>query len=433
MSASFFYPTGLNFDRFGLLYVGGYGGRNIRVISGDVVSTFAGSGAAGSGNGPLLSATFREPTGIVVNSTSDEIFSTDWSGNNVRKLSMGMVSTIASGLGNDCTDLALAPQRNKILVVSRFAHRVYEISYSGAVATLAGTGLSGSTDGAGASASFRFPFAVAVNRTGWVYIGDSGNSRIRLISPSNVVSTLTGSSSGWQDGSFSSALFASPTAFAMDYDNMYVADASMIRFLNMRAQMVLTLIGGASGSRIDSYGVLARMNSVRGIAINNITQLFFSDWNNHIIRKATCVPCPASYYCYSGAPVLCTAGSYCPLSSINATLCAKGTYSNAGASNCTHCSAGTFASKTGSTSCQQCPGGHYCPTGTSSWARLNCGRGNYCPDGSGAPTPCPYQVPPNGGWGDLKVQGPAFLVETAHCLNHCFWNFTSGDGMLSKC
>jgi hypothetical protein len=100
---------------------------------------------------------------------------------------------------------------------------------------------------------------------------------------------------------------------------------------------------------------------------------------------------------------------------------------------CSPCAAGTFTMKTGSTSCEACPGGHYCPVGTSSWARLNCGRGNYCPDGSGAPTPCPYQVPPTGGWGDRKVQGPAFLVETAHCLNHCFWNLTSGDGMLSKC
>jgi hypothetical protein len=97
------------------------------------------------------------------------------------------------------------------------------------------------------------------------------------------------------------------------------------------------------------------------------------------------------------------------------------------------CPAGTFASSTGSTSCQKCPGGHFCPAGTSTWAHLNCGRGNYCPDGSGAPSPCPFQVPPTGGWGDLQVQGPAFLVETAHCLNHCFWNFTSGDGMLSKC
>jgi hypothetical protein len=138
-------------------------------------------------------------------------------------------------------------------------------------------------------------------------------------------------------------------------------------------------------------------------------------------------------YCFNGSMSPCPAGFFCPLSSINATLCPEGTYSNAGAANCTLCPASTFASKTGSTSCQQCPGGHYCPTGTSSWARLNCGRGNYCPDGSSVPTPCPYQVSPTGGWGALQVQGLAFLVDTAHCLNHCFWNFTSGDGMLSKC
>ena len=143
--------------------------------------------------------------------------------------------------------------------------------------------------------------------------------------------------------------------------------------------------------------------------------------------------CPASFYCFSGAPVLCPPGFFCPLSSINALLCPKGTFSNAGAADCTICPAGTYSSSTGSTSCQQCPSGHYCPAGTSSWARLNCGRGNYCPDGSGSPTPCPYQVPPTGGWGALQFQGPAFLVETAHCFNHCFWNFTSGDGVLSKC
>ena len=142
--------------------------------------------------------------------------------------------------------------------------------------------------------------------------------------------------------------------------------------------------------------------------------------------------CPAGFICISGAASPCPAGSFCPYAT-NASLCSSGSFSNAGASTCTLCPAGTFTSATGSTSCQQCPGGHYCPAGTSSWARLNCGRGNYCPDGSGSPTPCPYQVPPTGGWGALQVQGPAFLVETARCLNHCFWNFTSGDGMLSKC
>ena len=179
----------------------------------------------------------------------------------------------------------------------------------------------------------------------------------------------------------------------------------------------------AAGIDISSYGALAVVRP-------------------STLYLATCVPTPLGAGIVNGSVVPCPLGTYwhetlgtmvynAPATCVK---CNSGTFSfSLGSTFCTPCPSGTFTSSTGSTSCQQCPGGHYCPAGTSSWARLNCGRGSYCPDGSGAPTPCPYQVPPTGGWGALKVQGPAFLMETAHCLNHCFWNSTSGDGMLSKC
>jgi hypothetical protein len=117
-------------------------------------------------------------------------------------------------------------------------------------------------------------------------------------------------------------------------------------------------------------------------------------------------------------------------------MCLPGSFSSASmATSCSPCAAGTFAKPYGATSCEVCPGGHYCPAGTSS--RLKCGRGYYCPDGSALPIPCPIQIVPvpYASWAShpFTAQGPAFLVETAHCLNHCFFNFTSGDGMLSKC
>lgn len=130
-------------------------------------------------------------------------------------------------------------------------------------------------------------------------------------------------------------------------------------------------------------------------------------------------------------------GSYCALFYGDSTPCAAGSFQNlSGALSCTLCPGGTYSEQSGAVSisaCQPCPGGHYCPSNTSSWARLNCGRGNFCPVASGAPTPCPFQVPPSGGWGALQVQGPAFLVETARCQNQCYWNATSGDGVLSRC
>ena len=150
--------------------------------------------------------------------------------------------------------------------------------------------------------------------------------------------------------------------------------------------------------------------------------------------NASCTQCPAG-----------TWGATAGLSTSQCSgTCSMGTYSISGSSSCTLCRANMTTFTAGSTSsfacvctagffgtastCTPCPRGHYCPTNTTSWPRLNCGRGNYCPLGSAAPLPCPIMIPPNGGWGAQQVQGPAFMVETAACLAHCFF-----DGQTSSC
>ena len=83
---------------------------------------------------------------------------------------------------------------------------------------------------------------------------------------------------------------------------------------------------------------------------------------------------PGYYYNSSaGSVALCTCGYSCPGQTFFLpTLCPAGSISTLGASVCALCPPGRYASNTCSTSCQQCPGGHYCPAGTSSWAGLNC-------------------------------------------------------------
>ena len=74
------------------------------------------------------------------------------------------------------------------------------------------------------------------------------------------------------------------------------------------------------------------------------------------LPSALRLPCPASYYCSSGAPVLCPAGSYCPLSSSDPIPCAAGAFSVQGATSCaftaTTCPVGTYAS--GAAACMPC-------------------------------------------------------------------------------
>ena len=85
---------------------------------------------------------------------------------------------------------------------------------------------SGYTDGTGTSAKFYNPTGVAVDGAGNVYVADLSNHRIRKITTSGVVSTLAGSgTSGYTDGTGTSAKFSYPTGVAVDgAGNVYVAD-----------------------------------------------------------------------------------------------------------------------------------------------------------------------------------------------------------------
>ena len=400
-----------------------------------------GVGAAAS----FLASVYGGWVGPLVINSADTLFMTDCACDCVRSITMtGIVNnfgpasmscargiSIASngvlyvGDQNNYKIWSMSADGSSVAVVASSAAYPFSVAVSagGVVYYLDGTkitqvgfgvlagGTTGFLDGVGAGARFNGANGMTVAASGLIFVCDTGNNAIRMVSPTGVVTTICGSSTGvagYADGVGSNALFSQPLNVAVSPQDQ-------------------TLL-------VTDYG----NNAIRRVAIASPTATPSSSPTPTCTRTmsptASTTPlCPASYFCSSGAPLLCPAGSYCPLSSINATLCPKGSFSNAGASSCMLCPDGTFTSTNGSTSCQQCPGGHYCPAGTSSWARLSCGRGNFCPDGSGAPTSCPFQVPPSGGWGALQVQGPAFLLETAHCLNHCFWNFTSGDGMLSKC
>ena len=454
--ATFSNPYGVAVDVSGAIFVADGLNHRIRVVSfSGLVSTLSGSGTATWADGTGPAASFFQPYGIATLPGSGIIYVADTKNQRIRKvLFSGSTTTFAGdGYGSGsfngrCVDglgtaasffgpYGITVHSSGILYVAdTFGNRIRKISSVGVVTTLAGSGSASFSNGVGVAASFSFPNGVAVDESGNVFVGDCDNHRIRVILSNGTVSTFAGSGlASWVDGTSTSASFKESRHLALAANGFMLVTESgnfRIRLISPLGQ-VSTIAGNGLSQVIDGFGTVSSFGNPFGISGSLAGTFFVADTSAARIRQITCVPCPAFFYCSSGAPVMCPAGSYCPVSSINATPCPIGSFSTAGAATCTLCLSGTFTPTTGSTFCRQCPGGHFCPAGTSSWARLNCGRGNYCPDGSGAPTPCPYQVPPSGGWGALQVQGPAFLVESAHCLNHCFWNFTSGDGMLSRC
>jgi sugar lactone lactonase YvrE len=204
-SAKFNQPAGVAVDRFGNVLVADGGNFRIRIIDSDgAVGTFAGTGTNGFADGPAASAKFNLPTGVAVDG-SDIVYVADTGNHRIRKIdsSTGLVSTVAgdgtAGFADGAGTSAKfnAPRgvavdgSGNLYVADTGNYRIRKIDSSGVVSTLAGIGTSGFADGSGTTAQFDFSVGVAVDGSGNVYVGDTGNSRIRKIASTVVTTTTT--------------------------------------------------------------------------------------------------------------------------------------------------------------------------------------------------------------------------------------------------
>src|SRR2546429_9296055 len=115
-----------------------------------------------------------------------------------------------------------------LLIVSAFLSTLL-LGYcqSLSLTTLAGNAGEGNADGSGGSARFNSPGGAAVDSSGNVYVADTANHTIRMITSGGTVSTLAGLAgvSGSADGSGTNAEFNQPQGVAVDGNgNVYVAD-----------------------------------------------------------------------------------------------------------------------------------------------------------------------------------------------------------------
>jgi sugar lactone lactonase YvrE len=156
--------------------------------------------------------------------------------------------------------------------------------------TLAGlAGSKGSADGTGSEARFNNPIAVAVDKTGIVYVADTGNNTIRKITPGGVVTTFAGSVSGGSaDGQGGAAAFFSPEGLAVDAaGNLYVSDMGNDTIRKITPGGLVSTIAGKAlqpGSA-DGNGGNARFHHPYGIAVDKAGTLYVSDFHNYTIRK----------------------------------------------------------------------------------------------------------------------------------------------------
>ena len=174
-----------------------------------------------------------------------------------------------------------------LYVADRRTHTVRKITPDGRVFTIAGNGLPGFSDGRGRLSHLREPISVAVAEDGTVYIADSGNNAIRKVSTDGEVSTLAGGKPGYRDGRGTEAQFNWPTGIAVGPDgNIYVCDSGNNKIRRITPDgVVSTIAGRIVAGRSDGPAFEAEFNFPTGIAVDKMGNIYIADSGNNLIRK----------------------------------------------------------------------------------------------------------------------------------------------------
>ncbi len=297
-AASFSLPFGIGIDPYGNFYVSDsfkishsdpY--NYVRKIAPDgTVSYYAGIGTPGNSNAYRTSASFDKAIGLAVDPFGD-VYVGEVDNQQVRKIaSDGTVTTLANNSSGIQDPSGLASDLNgNVYVADGSSNVIRKITYSGVVSTFAGSGSPGSTDGIGVKASFNHPYGLAIDQVGNLYVADAGNNLIRKISITDgAVSTFAGTGQpGHNDGNASSATFNYPIALVFDpLGNLYVGDYSnsRIRIISPTG-VVSTLAGNGSYTAVNGIGTAASFDSPVGLTTDYKGNLYVTENQSNLVRK----------------------------------------------------------------------------------------------------------------------------------------------------
>ncbi len=272
VSSPIFLPGGMAADGAGDLFISDSSNNRIRRVdaASGIITTVAGNGSPGNDGdtGPATSASVNTPTGLVIDGAGNVIFA-DSANHAIRKLTLatGILSTIAGQLGQQGytgdgsaasaallnTPESVAFNASGDLFLSDTGNHVIRMvsAATGIISTVAGTGkASFSGDGgSGLSAGLNTPWGIAVDLGGNLYIADLSNQRIRKLTPGGIISTVVGTGTGTYNGDGERANVANvkdPAAVAVDVaGNLYVADSgnNLIRKVSATTGLIATVTG----------------------------------------------------------------------------------------------------------------------------------------------------------------------------------------------
>jgi sugar lactone lactonase YvrE len=299
--AKIYYPVGVAADLYGNIYIADNGNNRIRKIASDgTVSTLAGSGAMALQDGTGAQASFNCPQALTTDAQGN-VFVSDSGNNCIRKITpAGVVTTLygcstatlqdGTGLNarfNHPEDLKFDDQGN-LFVADAYNHVLRKIQPNGYVSTYVGSGVAGSADGIGTSATFDQLWGVAIDPQGNLYVTDRYNQVIRKIDASRNVTKYAGNGvANTADGTGTLAGFNQPIGIACDAQGyLYVVDAASSKIRKISPNAVVTTIAGSGvNAEGDGTGLAAKFWTPHGMAIDSQGKLYVVDYSGGAIRK----------------------------------------------------------------------------------------------------------------------------------------------------
>jgi sugar lactone lactonase YvrE len=259
-------PQGVAVNAFGNVFIADTSNDVVREMdqATEQLVTVAGNGTAGySGDGgPATSAELNNPNGVVLDKAGD-LFIADANNNVVREVNTsGIITTVAgngspgySGDGRPATSAELHSPRGlavdgigDLFIVDFANHRIREVvKATGVITTVAGNGTGGYSGNGGPAtrAELLFPTGVVVDAVGDLFIADSGNSVIREVNTSGIITTVAGNGThgySGDNGPATTAKLYDAAGVALDNSgDLFIADTfnNRIRRVTLPAVVVV--------------------------------------------------------------------------------------------------------------------------------------------------------------------------------------------------